>query len=57
MLQNENHAEAAECYIHCAGLVVEYMNMIEEKQYLPVGCVGFQVSTAPIDYSQQYSFT
>ncbi|XP_067927943.1 dedicator of cytokinesis protein 7-like [Watersipora subatra] len=39
---NKNHAEAAECYVHCAGLVVEYMNMIEEKRYLPVGCVGLQ---------------
>lgn len=37
--------EAAECYVHCAGLVVEYMNMVEEKKYLPVGCVGFQVGS------------
>lgn len=37
-----NHAEAAQCLVHAAGLVAEYLNMIEDRPYLPVGCVAFQ---------------
>ncbi|XP_074640781.1 dedicator of cytokinesis protein 7-like [Tubulanus polymorphus] len=37
-----NHAEAAQCLIHAAGLVAEYLNMLEDRPYLPVGCVAFQ---------------
>lgn len=41
--QRGNHAEAAQCLVHAAGLVAEYLNMIEDRPYLPVGCVAFQV--------------
>ncbi|XP_064416958.1 dedicator of cytokinesis protein 7 isoform X2 [Latimeria chalumnae] len=37
-----NHAEAAQCLVHSAALVAEYLNMLEDCQYLPVGCVTFQ---------------
>ncbi|XP_070194616.1 dedicator of cytokinesis protein 7-like isoform X3 [Littorina saxatilis] len=40
-----NHAEAAQCLVHAAGLVAEYLNMIEDRPYLPVGCVAFQKVT------------
>ncbi|XP_078656490.1 dedicator of cytokinesis protein 7-like isoform X1 [Branchiostoma floridae x Branchiostoma belcheri] len=37
-----NHAEAAQCLVHSAALVAEYLNMLEDKTYLPIGCVSFQ---------------
>nr|XP_033779450.1 dedicator of cytokinesis protein 6 isoform X8 [Geotrypetes seraphini] len=37
-----NHAEAAQCLVHAAALVAEYLNMLEDCRYLPIGCVGFQ---------------
>ncbi|XP_064604400.1 dedicator of cytokinesis protein 7-like isoform X2 [Liolophura sinensis] len=37
-----NHAEASQCLVHAAGLVAEYLNMLEDRYYLPVGCVSFQ---------------
>ncbi|XP_059178065.1 dedicator of cytokinesis protein 7-like isoform X2 [Physella acuta] len=40
-----NHAEAAQCLVHAAGLVAEYLNMLEDKPYLPVGCAAFQKIT------------
>ncbi|XP_069126839.1 dedicator of cytokinesis protein 7-like isoform X2 [Argopecten irradians] len=40
-----NHAEAAHCLIHAAGLIAEYLDMLEDKPYLPVGCVDFQKIT------------
>ncbi|XP_076463063.1 dedicator of cytokinesis protein 7-like isoform X1 [Babylonia areolata] len=40
-----NHAEAAQCLVHAAGLVAEYLYMIEDRPYLPVGCVAFQKIT------------
>ncbi|XP_041359192.1 dedicator of cytokinesis protein 7-like isoform X2 [Gigantopelta aegis] len=43
-----NHAEAAQCLVHAAGLVAEYLNMLEDKPYLPVGCVAFQKITPNI---------
>lgn len=42
--QRNNHAEAAHCLVHAAGLIAEYLYMIEDKPYLPVGAVDFQVS-------------
>ena len=41
--QRGNNAEAAQCLIHSAGLVAEYLNMLEDKPNMPVGCVAFQV--------------
>ncbi|XP_044278226.1 dedicator of cytokinesis protein 6 [Varanus komodoensis] len=37
-----NHAEAAQCLVHSAALVAEYLSMLEDCRYLPVGCVTFQ---------------
>ncbi|CAM4610803.1 unnamed protein product [Lepidochelys kempii] len=37
-----NHAEAAQCLVHAAALVAEYLSMLEDCRYLPVGCVSFQ---------------
>ena len=48
MLQRGNHAEAAQCLVHAAGLVAEYLNMIEDRPYLPVGCVAFQVGAGTL---------
>ncbi len=42
-LQRNNHAEAAQCLVHAAGLVAEYLHMLEDRRHLPVGCVTFQV--------------
>ncbi|XP_053148937.1 dedicator of cytokinesis protein 8 isoform X2 [Hemicordylus capensis] len=49
-LQNmaEKHAkkkcytEAAMCLVHAAALVAEYLSMLEDHSYLPVGSVSFQ---------------
>ncbi|XP_052826042.1 dedicator of cytokinesis protein 7 isoform X2 [Octopus bimaculoides] len=40
--ERKNNAEAAHCLIHAAGLVAEYLNMLEDRPHLPVGCVDFQ---------------
>uniref|UniRef100_A0A670ZWZ7 Dedicator of cytokinesis protein 7 n=1 Tax=Pseudonaja textilis TaxID=8673 RepID=A0A670ZWZ7_PSETE len=37
-----NHAESAQCLVHSAALVAEYLSMLEDRKYLPVGCVTFQ---------------
>ena len=30
------------CLVHTAGLVSEYLSMLEDKPYLPIGCVAFE---------------
>lgn len=41
--------EAAMCLVHAAALVAEYLSMLEDHKYLPVGSVTFQVeNTAAI---------
>ncbi|XP_067089899.1 dedicator of cytokinesis protein 7-like isoform X7 [Osmerus mordax] len=40
--ERSNHAEAAHCLVHSAALVAEYLNMLEDCRYLPIGCVTFQ---------------
>ena len=30
------------CVVHTAGLVSEYLSMLEDKPYLPIGCVSFE---------------
>ncbi|XP_039591194.1 dedicator of cytokinesis protein 7 isoform X8 [Polypterus senegalus] len=40
--ERNNHAEAAQCLVHSAALVAEYLSMLEDRKYLPVGCVTFQ---------------
>ncbi|XP_023373750.1 dedicator of cytokinesis protein 6 isoform X3 [Otolemur garnettii] len=37
-----NHAEAAQCMVHAAALVAEYLALLEDRRHLPVGCVSFQ---------------
>ncbi|XP_036596667.1 dedicator of cytokinesis protein 6 [Trichosurus vulpecula] len=37
-----NHAEAAQCFVHAAALVAEYLALLEDSRHLPVGCVTFQ---------------
>ena len=36
------HVEAAMCLIHSAALVSEYLYMVFDKSYLPIGCVDFE---------------
>lgn len=40
--QLNNHVEAAMCLVHTAGLVSEYLSMLEDKPELPIGCVSFE---------------
>ena len=40
--QLNNLTEAAMCFVHAAGLVAEYLSMLEDKRYLPIGCVSFE---------------
>ncbi|XP_078417461.1 dedicator of cytokinesis protein 7 isoform X10 [Cetorhinus maximus] len=40
--ERNNRAEAAQCLVHSAALVAEYLSMLEDRKYLPVGCVTFQ---------------
>lgn len=40
------YTEAAMCLVHAAALVAEYLSMLEDHSYLPVGSVSFQVSAA-----------
>ncbi|XP_075527914.1 dedicator of cytokinesis isoform X1 [Dermacentor variabilis] len=37
-----NHTEAAQCLVHSAALVAEYLHMLEYKPHLPIGCVSFE---------------
>lgn len=46
--ERKNHAEAGMCILHSAALVAEYISMIEETLYLPIGCVDFQHVTSNI---------
>lgn len=39
---NKNWAESAQCLIHIAGLVAEYLNLFEPAPGLPKGCGAFQ---------------
>ncbi|XP_037536915.1 dedicator of cytokinesis protein 8 [Nematolebias whitei] len=36
------YAESAMCLVHAAALVAEYLSMLEDHKYLPVGSVTFQ---------------
>ena len=39
------YTESAMCLVHAAALVAEYLSMLEDHKYLPVGSVTFQVRT------------
>ena len=43
-----NHTEAAMCLVHSAGLVAEYLSMIEDRKYLPIGCVDLECITSNV---------
>lgn len=43
------YTEAAMCLVHAAALVAEYLSMLEDHKYLPVGSVTFQVDNTNID--------
>lgn len=49
--ERRNHAEAAHCLVHSAALVAEYLNMLEDCRYLPIGCVTFQVGEKQLTLS------
>lgn len=36
-----SYAEAAQCLIHAAALVSEYLQMLEDVVYRPTGCISF----------------
>lgn len=40
------YTEAAMCLVHAAALVAEYLSMLEDHSYLPVGSVSFQVGAS-----------
>jgi len=41
-LERQNLVEAGQCLVHAAALIAEYLSMIENKSYLPVGCASFK---------------
>uniref|UniRef100_A0A8C8BHX6 Dedicator of cytokinesis 8 n=1 Tax=Otus sunia TaxID=257818 RepID=A0A8C8BHX6_9STRI len=40
--KRKSYTEAAMCLVHAAALVAEYLSMLEDRNYLPVGSVSFQ---------------
>ncbi|KAM8792920.1 dedicator of cytokinesis protein 8 [Eudromia elegans] len=40
--KRKSYTEAAMCLVHAAALVAEYLSMLEDRSYLPVGSVTFQ---------------
>lgn len=42
------YTESAMCLVHAAALVAEYLSMLEDHKYLPVGSVTFQVENTDI---------
>ena len=40
-VEKENFAEAAQCYVHSAAIVAEYLAMIEDCRHRPGGCIDF----------------
>lgn len=45
------YTESAMCLVHAAALVAEYLSMLEDHKYLPVGSVTFQVDEMNIETS------
>lgn len=43
------YTESAMCLVHAAALVAEYLSMLEDHKYLPVGSVTFQVDNTNTD--------
>ena len=43
-----NHSEAAQCLIHAAALVSEYLNLIEDRLHLPRGAAAFEKIAANV---------
>ncbi|EDQ89165.1 uncharacterized protein MONBRDRAFT_32595 [Monosiga brevicollis MX1] len=50
--EKKNYSEAAHCAVHAAGLVSEYLMLIEPKPGYPAGCAAFEkISTNVIEES------
>lgn len=47
------YTESAMCLVHAAALVAEYLSMLEDHKYLPVGSVTFQVEHINTAYTRQ----
>lgn len=45
------YTESAMCLVHAAALVAEYLSMLEDHKYLPIGSVTFQVRPPQTDSS------
>lgn len=43
------YTESAMCLVHAAALVAEYLSMLEDHKYLPIGSVTFQVEATNAD--------
>lgn len=47
-----NFTEAGMCLVHSAALVAEYLSMLVDKRFLPVGCVDFnRITTNALEES------
>ncbi|GAB6031639.1 hypothetical protein CHUAL_009399 [Chamberlinius hualienensis] len=40
-IERNNQAEAAQCFVHSAALVAEYLHMLEDRKHLPIGAISF----------------
>lgn len=47
------YTESAMCLVHAAALVAEYLSMLEDHKFLPVGSVTFQVDGPSVDECAQ----
>ena len=47
-LQLGNLVEAGHCLVHAAALIAEYLSIIENKPYLPIGCTNFKLASVNV---------
>ena len=47
-LQIGNLVEAGHCLIHAGALIAEYLSILENKSYLPIGCTSFKNATVNV---------
>eukprot|EP00051_Salpingoeca_urceolata_P015144 m.194842 g.194842 ORF g.194842 m.194842 type:complete len:2019 (+) comp18304_c1_seq1:82-6138(+) len=47
-IELNNSAEAAQCTIHAAALVAEYLNIVDPRPGMPTGCTSFQSISANV---------
>jgi hypothetical protein len=41
-LEKQNLVEAGQCLVHASALIAEYLAMLENRSYLPIGCASFK---------------